>query len=72
MSTPARPMDLVIVRTFISRIDAELARSALEACQIDSMVAADDAGGERPGLNRVRLMVRAEDAQAAHDILGPT
>ena len=38
--------ELVAVRTFPNRIEAELARSALEAAEIDSMVEADDAGGD--------------------------
>jgi hypothetical protein len=33
-----------------NRIEAELAHSALEAAEIDSMIAADDAGGNRPHL----------------------
>ena len=37
--------DLVTVRTFNDRIEAELAQSALEAAGIESMVSGDDAGG---------------------------
>ena len=39
----------------------------------DAMVAADDAGGNRPGLwmGGVRLLVREEDAQEAGKVLGP-
>ena len=65
--------ELVVVRTFLNRIEAELARSALEAAEIEAMVSADDAGGPQPGLwvaRGVRLLVRAEDVGRAEDILG--
>jgi len=64
--------DLVVVRTFNDRFEAELARSALQSAAIDSMVRCDDAGGLRPHmaiLTGVELLVRSEDAQAARDIL---
>ena len=61
---------LVVVRTFLNRIDADLAQGALEAAGIDAMVGADDAEGNQPGLwmGGVRLLVREEDAA---EILGP-
>jgi hypothetical protein len=64
---------LVVIRTFLNTIDAELAKSALAAADIDSLIRADDAGGMRPHLwmGGVELLVKAEDAQQAHDILGP-
>jgi hypothetical protein len=66
--------DLVVVRTFANRIDAELAQSALEAGDIESMIQADDARGEAPGLwlRGVKLLVRADDAEQAAEILGPS
>ncbi len=63
--------ELVVVRTFIDRIEAELAHSALEAAGIESMLRADDVGGLRPHMsmtNGVGLLVRAEAAQAARDV----
>ena len=65
--------DLVIVRTFLNPFDAELAKSALEAAEIESIVQADDAGGVDPGLwvgRGVRLIVRTEDAARAEEVLG--
>jgi hypothetical protein len=64
--------DLVVVRTFLNKIDAEVARTALEAADIESIVSADDVGGLRPGLwmSGVRLLVHAEDAERAGKILG--
>jgi hypothetical protein len=64
--------ELVVVRTFNDRIEAELAHSALEAAGIESMLRTDDSGGLQPGLaltNGVGLFVRAEDARAAADVL---
>jgi hypothetical protein len=64
--------DLVVIRAFLSSVDAELAKSALDAAGIDSMIRADDAGGMRPHLwmGGVELVVRAEDAEQANTILG--
>jgi hypothetical protein len=65
--------ELITVRTFLNRIEAEVAQSALEAADIESMIAADDAGGTRPGpwVSGVRLIVRVEDRQRANEILDP-
>jgi putative signal transducing protein len=63
---------LVVVRTFPNRIEADLAKSALDAADLESMVRADDAGGLRPGMwsgNPVELLVRREDVRRAHEIL---
>ena len=64
--------ELVVVRTFLNRIDAEMAHSALRAAHIDSFVSGDDGGGVRPAgwMTGVRLLVRAEDAERATEILG--
>ena len=65
--------DLVSVRTFDQRFEAELAQGLLEAEGIDSLILADDCGGQRPDLsvrmNGVQLLVREEDRERAGDIL---
>ena len=64
--------ELMVVGTFLNRIDAEIAQGALQAADIESIVSADDAGGMRPGMwlgREVRLLVRAEDAERASEIL---
>jgi len=63
---------LVVLRTFANVIDAELAKGALEAADLDSFIQTDDAGGMRPhlGMNQVRLVVRADDAEKALGVLG--
>lgn len=62
---------MVTVRTFLNRIEAELASGVLAGEDIDSIIQADDCGGERPSmwLSGVRLLVRPEDAQKADEIL---
>ena len=64
--------ELMVVGTFLNRIEAEIAQGALQAADIESMISADDAGGMRPGMwlgREVRLLVRAEDAERASEIL---
>ena len=55
------------VGTFPTRGDAELAQSALAAAGIESVIAADDAGGAYPFdlSGGVRLLVEEADADAA-------
>jgi hypothetical protein len=62
---------LVPVGTFLTHIDADLAKSALEAAGIESMIQSDDCGGVRPHLwmGGIQLLVRDEDAQRALEIL---
>ena len=64
--------DLVVLDTFTNHIQADLARSALDAMGIESMVRADDAGGEQPGLwigDGVQILVRARDAELAKMVI---
>lgn len=65
--------ELVVVRTFGDRIEAEMARSALEAAGIRSMVRGDDCAGLRPHMNLgngIELIIRAIDRSQALEILG--
>ncbi len=63
--------ELVVIRLFMSAIDAEVAHGALEAAGIEAMVSTDDCGGMRPHLQvgRVALLVRPEDADEARRVL---
>jgi hypothetical protein len=62
--------ELVVVGTFLNRIEAEVAQGALETAEIKSMISADDAGGLRPHLSlSVRLLVRVDDAEEAGRII---
>jgi hypothetical protein len=62
----------VIARKFLNRFEADVAKSALDAAGIESMVRADDAGGMRPGMwmgLAVELLVRPDDLERATEIL---
>lgn len=66
---------LVAIQTCNNRLEAELALSALKAAGIHAMFQADTAGGMREHLASsgagFRVLVREEDATAAHDVLAP-
>jgi len=63
---------LVVVHSFGNRQEAEMAKSALDAAEIDSFVRSDDGGGMERGLwagNGVQVIVRAEDVEVAREVL---
>ena len=66
-------MDLICIKSYAGRDEAELARGFLEANGIRAIVSAEDCGGARPelllGTGGVKLLVKAEDRRAALDIL---
>ncbi|HEX6210929.1 MAG TPA: DUF2007 domain-containing protein [Methylomirabilota bacterium] len=63
--------DPIVVRTFLTSVDADIARTALEAAGIPSMVRSDDCGGLRPHLwmGGVALLVPASEAESARALL---
>lgn len=65
--------DLISVRTFVQRFEAEIAQGLLSSEGIDSLISADDCGGQRPDLSMrmggVQLIVRKEDFDRAEQIL---
>lgn len=64
--------DIVVLREFGNEYEARFAALALEANGIPARVAADTAGGAVPSMALVfpvRLLVRAEDADLAREIL---
>jgi hypothetical protein len=64
--------DLVVLETFTREMDANLVRSVLAAAGIESMIAADDAGGVYPMLHATRglkLLVAVCDVDAARRAL---
>ena len=66
--------DLVVVRTYGFRHEAEVGRSMLEANEVDAIISGDDAGGIQPGMaaaNGIKLLVRRSDGQKAIQLLGP-
>ena len=56
--------NLVVVRSFNSQMEADLAKSALASAGIDALIQADSAGGMRPQLawstGGFKLFVREE------------
>ena len=64
--------DLVVLRRFGDELSARVAAMSLEANGIPAQVSSDTAGGALPNLAvgfPVRLIVRAEDAEAARQLL---
>jgi hypothetical protein len=62
--------DLVVISTFPSEADAQIAKGLLDGAGIESMIRTDDAGGMYPGIGGADLVVRAGDVQKANDLLG--
>jgi len=66
-------METVIVKTFTSRIEAEVDKSILDSQGIKAIINADDAGGSAPYLLNstgfVKLLVNKKDFKKAYKIL---
>ena len=62
---------MTVVRTYLNKMEAELAKGLLSSEDIDAIVQADDCDGMRPSLwlSGVRLLVREEDAAKADTLL---
>ena len=64
--------EIIVLRTYGNELDARFAATVLEANGIPARVLADTAGGAYPSLALlfpVRLLVRADDAADAAEIL---
>jgi hypothetical protein len=63
--------DLVVVGNYLNHFTADVARTALEAAGIDTMIRSDDCGGLRPHLwmGGIQLLVRTEDRHRAIEVL---
>lgn len=61
--------DLVVVSTFPSTPDAQIAKGVLDEAGIDAMIRSDNAGGMYPAISGAELLVRREDVQRANDAL---
>ncbi len=64
---------LICIKTYSSRIEAELARGLLAGEGIKAIVSADDAGGARPdllwGTGGAKLLAKEKDKEVAIRIL---
>jgi Putative prokaryotic signal transducing protein len=68
---PEEYVDLINIKTFSSRQDAELAKGLLAANGVNAVVSGDDYGGINPGLafsSGVRLLVKEEEVVNAKRI----
>ena len=64
--------ELVTVRTFNNRLDADIAKMTLDAAGIESMLRSDRSSAESryiPIVGNIELLVRSEDADDADEIL---
>jgi len=65
-------VELIVVGTYQTVMDAELAKTALDSVGIDSTIRSDNKGGQLPGASVARgveLLVRPIDVDLATDIL---
>ena len=66
----------VVVRTFRTEVEAEIARAVLNAHGIAALVQRQDAAGLLRAVQGVQLIVRQEDLDVAREVLdvgaGPT
>lgn len=65
--------NLVVVRSFGTQMEADMAKSALASTGIAALIQADSAGGMRPHLGwstgGYKVLVREDDAAEARDVL---
>jgi hypothetical protein len=62
---------LIVIRTFATRTDAEIAQGVLASAGIASSVSSDDAGGAYPFdlSGGAQLLVDEDDVEAASELL---
>ena len=68
------PEETIILKVFVTEMDAHMAQDILQDDGIKAFVFKDDAGGMEPHLQRtngVRLVVNRVDADRARKILAP-
>jgi hypothetical protein len=63
------PSDLVVLSTFRSPADAQIAKGVLDDAGIESMIRADNAGGMFPAIGGVDVLVRADEVEKANEAL---
>ncbi|HYT77317.1 MAG TPA: DUF2007 domain-containing protein [Vicinamibacterales bacterium] len=61
--------DLIVISTFRSSADAQIAKGVLGQAGIASIIRADNAGGMYPAIGGAELLVRSGDADKALDAL---
>ena len=61
--------ELVVVSTFASVAEAQLAQGLLTEASIESVIRSDNAGGMYPALDGATLLVRVDDVKSAMAVL---
>jgi hypothetical protein len=64
--------DLIVIRTYHHEMEADVAKTALDAAGIKSLIRSDNSGGQNPALaltRGVQLLVASDDAKRANEIL---
>lgn len=61
---------LVVIGTYPSDADAQIAKGLLDSAGIESMIRADNVGGMYPAVGTAELLVRTEDRRRATEVLG--
>ena len=62
----------IVLKTYIHRYEAELAKGLLDEQQIENMISDDDVGGFRPGMivgQAVQLIVNEKDLIRAKEVI---
>lgn len=57
--------ELVVVSTFPSTVDAQIAKGILDEAGIESLIRSDNAGGMYPAMAGAEILVNAEDVTEA-------
>lgn len=64
-----RTSELIVVSTFRSVPEAEMAKGLLDDEGIHSLIRSDNVGGMYPAIAEAELLVRTEDANRANEVL---
>lgn len=62
--------DLICIKRFADRHDADVAKSVLDANGVESFIQSDDAGGMYPFMTeQIQLLIKKTDIQTAKKVL---
>ena len=69
---PTPPEGMVTVARFESPVEAQIAKGALESAGVECLLVGENANNLLQAAFRVRIQVRAEDEEAAREVLAGT
>lgn len=61
---------LIVVGTYPSEADAQIAKGLLDSAGVESLVRTDNVGGMYPAMGSAELLVRSDDRRRAIEVLG--